>query len=233
VTPPQGREKTRAPLRAGRRSLRLLAAVLGSALLLATLTGGLLFVEGCDDKTDTSSTTTEAVTGVETFADMGPDHPDLKAARAVVVYGLLEADPEGRFRPEDPVERSEFASLLVAVFDLENPVPSVPTFADVPPAHPDYAAVERAAAYFLRDGGAEPETSMFRPHDPITRGEADQILRLVVQAAAPDLTSVLPAEAVSGADQPLSRAEAARLLVPLIEAQQPPAAETFEAVGIN
>ncbi|MCX8032597.1 MAG: hypothetical protein N3B14_04270 [Thermoleophilia bacterium] len=208
------------------------AAILTSVLALMLLLVILLATQACE-RGDEQTTTTVATATVETFVDMGAGHPDLGVARAAVVYDLLDPDAEGRFKPEDPVARSQFASLLALALGLERSFPPTPTFSDVPPAHPDYAAVEATARYFVQDALAETTSREFRPRDSISHAEAYRVLQLAVQENAPNLASALPAESAYNNSEPLSRADAARLLVPLIRANQPAPAETFEAIGIN
>jgi hypothetical protein len=220
-----------APAAAKRRRRWLIPVIAAVVVLVAG--GGtasyLLLARGDGEVEDGDA----SASTVETFADMGSADPDLAAARSSVGYGLFAADADGRFRPADPVSRAEFASFVVTVFDLESPVPRSPTFSDVPVTHPDYLAVEAASPYFFQSEGASQARGLFAPDDPVGRGVARQIVRLLVQNSAPDLAASLPAGDATDADQALSRADAAHLLIPAIEGRQPPAADIFEATGIN
>ena len=175
----------------------------------------------------------EVVSTVDTFVDMDSEQPDLAAARASVAYGLFATDANGRFRPADPVSRAAFASLVVEIFGLESAVRRTPMFSDVPVTHPDYLAVETAGPYFLKVEGTSQGRVTFGPDDPVSRGEAQRIVRLLAQELAPDLVAGLPAGDAEGTDQPLSRMQAADLLIPVIESRRPAAADTFEVIGVN
>src|ERR1700749_1664433 len=48
--------------------------------------------------------------------------------------GVINAEPDGKFRPDQPVTRAVFAYWLVKVLGLENqPVSGTPSFKDVKP----------------------------------------------------------------------------------------------------
>ena len=203
-----------------------------AVVLYFTLRGG-----GEDDGGDTDTTTSLAEGVVNVFTDMSPDDPAFEAALSMTGYGLLGADAVGRFRPADAVSRGEFASLVVSVFGLECPEQASPTFVDVAPGDPRYLDIEAAAPYFVEVTEGNKEPGAFSPNDPIKREEARLIVESLIEKAAPQsaaqLVAGLPVAEPAGAGQPFTRAEAARLLVPVIEGLQPAAAETFEALGIN
>jgi hypothetical protein len=207
-------------------------ATLVAAVVMVS--GGLFacVLVGCSGD-DEGTVSTVSTATVETFLDMGSADPDMAAARSMVGYGLFAADQSGRFRPADLVTRAEFASLVVTIFELESTLPSSATFSDVARGNSSYAAIETAARYFVEVEGTTQQSQTFRPRDPISRGEAQKILRSLVQELAPDLAPKLPAGDAARNDQPLTRADAARLLIPVVEGRQPPAPDSFEPVGIN
>jgi hypothetical protein len=227
------------PRRARRRRLIPVIAV-GVVMVLAAIGVTLYFTlrdDGGTVTTDGTATTLSA--GVDSFADMGRGDPVLPAARSLVGYGLLAVDAGNRFRPADPVSRAQFASLMVAVFGLECPEPPRATFFDVMPGDPAYLEVEALAPLFLAAAGAVEsdgdQAASFRPADPMTTGEARRILQALVESSAPDsaagLEAALPAAGSAGG--PLTRADAALLLVPVIEALQPAAGDSLEATDVN
>ncbi len=211
------------------------AVVLGAATIAcaALLLG--LGLAGCEDEGG-ATTTTQANTAV-TFSDMGAADPALPAALSASGYGLLTEDQSGRFRPADPVSRAEFAMLVAEVLGLESAAPASPTFVDVPQWHPAYGAVESLATYFPDSAGgtADAAGKTFRPDEAVGAAEAVQTLTAALQKEAPDRATALSAAlaGVAGGDAPLTRAEAARLLVALVKAAQPPPGDALRPVGVN
>lgn len=73
------------------------------------------------------------------FTDVAPGDPNAGYIQLLWELGLAEGDPDGRFRPEAPVTRAEFAVLLVRASGLEQ-----------------RAAVLSAARLSYRDAGEIP-----------------------------------------------------------------------------
>jgi hypothetical protein len=197
-----------------------------------TAAGIVLTRDGETGSLSTTSTTQDLTGAVEGFTDIDAADPDLPLARAMVGYGLFSADDQGRFRPLEPVTRADFASLVVTVFGLESSPPTTPTFSDVPAVHPAYVAVETAAPYFAQAGGSQ-AAQTFKPGEPVLREEAKQVVLLVAQQVMPERKIDLAGFDLADGPQALARMDAARLLLPVIPALQPPAGDSFGVTGVN
>lgn len=79
--------------------------------------------------------------------------------------GVVAPAGDGTFRPDEPVTRAQFVAWVVGARGL--PPARAEPFADVPLTHPLAAAVETAAAY-----GIVPSGGVFRPNQPLARGDA-------------------------------------------------------------
>ena len=110
----------------------------------------------------------------------------LEAARRNIVGGY----PDGTFRPNQPVTRAEFISLLVRTLNLRAKYGNVPEpqFADT---LPQWAASDIAIAVHAGIVGGY-EDGTFGPHKPITRAE----VAVIIKRAIGDRLSL-------GADDPL------------------------------
>ena len=92
-----------------------------------------------------------------------------------VEHGFVQGFPDGTFRPDDPVTRAQFTTMVNRA--LGNTGTAALTFTDVPHYEWFHSDVARAfaAAYV---GGFEDNT--FRPNNPITRQEAAVMLSRIV-----------------------------------------------------
>jgi hypothetical protein len=197
-----------------------------------TAAGILLTRDGETGSLSTTSTTQDLTGAVEGFTDIDAADPDLPLARAMVGYGLFSADDQGRFRPLESVTRADFAALVVTVFGLESAPPTTPTFSDVPVVHPAYVAIETAASYFVQVAGGQAART-FKPDDPMLRDEAKQVVLLVAGQVMPERKVDLGGFDLADGPQVLGRMDAARLLLPVITALQPPAGDSFGVTGVN
>lgn len=87
--------------------------------------------------------------------------------------GVLNGFPDGTFRPNEPVTRAQFATLVTTAFRLRNTSGTFIGFRDVPPSHWAANAISTAAANNLVAGFPD---GTFRPEQPVTRTEALVIL---------------------------------------------------------
>lgn len=110
------------------------------------------------------------------FAQSPPDvvgHWAEGRIRELLARRIVETFPDGSFRPHEPLSRARFIAWIVAAKGLPLLRPATPGFADVPPEHPLAPYLEAALAY-----GVVPATPRLRPEEPVTRGEAvDLIVR--------------------------------------------------------
>ncbi|MBM3230840.1 S-layer homology domain-containing protein [Candidatus Peregrinibacteria bacterium] len=49
------------------------------------------------------------------FPDVAEGHPYASAIRQAYDYGFIAGDPDGMFRPDDTINRAEFAKIIVSV----------------------------------------------------------------------------------------------------------------------
>ncbi|HBV99548.1 MAG TPA: hypothetical protein DEF36_21215 [Desulfotomaculum sp.] len=127
------------------------------------------------------------------FIDVRPEHWACGIIESAAAAGIIRGDPDGLFRPEDPVSRAEVAVLLLKL--TQEPLPSVelPQYvADVGPAHwagQSIAASLRAGLLTGADGYS------FLPDRPATRAEVARGLAMMINLApehrAVPLTGVL------------------------------------------
>lgn len=85
--------------------------------------------------------------------------------------GIVEGDPDGHFRPEDPISRAEFAAMAVRMQELTES--EVDRFSDVSETHWAYGYIGRAAERGWINGYGD---GTFRPEDDITRAEATSLI---------------------------------------------------------
>lgn len=150
----------------------------------------------------------------------------------LVDEGIVKGYQDGSFRPDAPITRAEFVTLLNRAAGAE-PAGETASFADVTPR--DWFANDVALAAATRTvNGFQDGT--FRPQQPITRQEAAVLLARVLDLtseagptfadsaaipawAAPGVAAVASAgfmkgypDATFGGEKPITRAEAATLL---------------------
>ena len=83
------------------------------------------------------------------LADVTADKADAADIRRAVREGWFTTDESGAFRPDAPVTRAEFvvaANRMIGRTEL--PHANLPSFSDVPPAHPAYAEIMKAATTY-------------------------------------------------------------------------------------
>lgn len=101
--------------------------------------------------------------------------------------GILTSEPDGKFKPSDPVTRAMLAAWLVKVLGLENqPVPSQPSFPDVKTTDWFFKPVEIIRQNNYISGYADG----FRPNQFISKGEVASILARALTTSAPDETTI-------------------------------------------
>jgi hypothetical protein len=80
--------------------------------------------------------------------------------------GIVGGYPDGRFRPYDPVTRSEFATMVDRAFLANRPRTAPVGFRDVPPGFWAHEAINQAAGAGFLSGYPD---GRFRPGQPISR----------------------------------------------------------------
>jgi hypothetical protein len=129
------------------------------------------------------------------FLDMGGSDPFYEYVAALLTRGVISGKevPRGSglwfFMGKDNVLRGQFAKMIMEATELHTPAidnPGSPSFADVRPVYDQYGEpqtypydyVEEAAALGIVNGF---DGGVFRPYDPITRG---QLVLMITRGAA-------------------------------------------------
>ena len=107
------------------------------------------------------------------FTDVPADAWYADAVGEMTGFSLVGGYADGTFRPDDPITRAEFVTILTRF--PHNDIGTEHTFADVPETHWAYNAVQTAAAQ-----GWISAADNFRPDDSITRAEAVTMLNRVL-----------------------------------------------------
>ncbi len=94
--------------------------------------------------------------------------------------GIICGDPDGAFRPNDPITRAELAKISVGFFDTKGLVQSAQTYADVPTG--EWYARYVAAADLLKLVEGYPDKT-FRPNNKITRAETCTMVNRILGRA--------------------------------------------------
>ena len=101
--------------------------------------------------------------------------------------GLIVGEEEGRFYPDRPITRGEFAQLLSFLYRRLCPPP---VFSDVPKEHPAYEGIAEVAAAGIfggyPDGG-------FHPEEPLTRAACAAAVNRLLNRV-PDEKAIASAE---------------------------------------
>jgi len=105
----------------------------------------------------------------EGFSDVPPNHWAYEAIMDLVRRGILSGYPDGTFKPENPVKRSETAVILTKVFNLDLLKPERATYIDVTKTHWSYGYVEVIGKTKLMDDSIE--NGRFRPEENLKRIE--------------------------------------------------------------
>jgi len=101
--------------------------------------------------------------------------------------GVIAAEPDGKFKPDDPISRAVLAAWMVKILGLENqPVPSTPSFPDVKSSDWFYRDVEIIRQNNYISGYADG----FRPNQFIQKGEVISIIARALNRTAPDETQI-------------------------------------------
>jgi hypothetical protein len=104
------------------------------------------------------------------YTDMDESHWCYQSVKFLTDIGVLVGYPDGTYKPDIPVTRAEFASMVIKTLGQENATVSQEIdFADIEPDFWGYDIIQKAVYFdLIPDGRGE----RFRPYDPITRAEA-------------------------------------------------------------
>ena len=115
-----------------------------------------------------------------TFSDVGLQHPFFSEVEWLADQGIAQGYDDGTFRPSATVTRQAFAAFLQRLAGADDgPSPSTPTFSDVGPGHPFFAAIEWAAAGQIVTGWPD---GTFRPGATVTRQASVAFLQRLADA---------------------------------------------------
>ena len=109
------------------------------------------------------------------FSDVPADAWYAEAVNTLASLGMVSGDPDGAFRPNDPITRAEFAAIAVR-FD-DSGLDPAGSFTDIA-GHWARDEIRQAAALGWITGYAD---GSFRPNQSITRAEAVTMLNRVLQ----------------------------------------------------
>ncbi|MBX9939136.1 MAG: S-layer homology domain-containing protein [Candidatus Obscuribacterales bacterium] len=97
--------------------------------------------------------------------------------------GVIPAESDGKFRPQDPITRAQLAQWLVKTLSIENQaVNGPPSFPDVSPSSPEYKAIEICKQNNFMTGYPDG----FRPKQTMQRGEMISVIARSLGASTPD-----------------------------------------------
>ena len=119
------------------------------------------------------------VTITKTFSDVPADAWYATAVNTLASLGMVSGDPDGAFRPNDPITRAEFCVIALA-FAYE-PNNAVCYFGDVSRSDWFYTYVAQAASYGWIGGYTN---GNFGPNDQITRAQVTTIVNNMLGRAA-------------------------------------------------
>lgn len=105
----------------------------------------------------------------EGFSDVPPNHWAYDAIMDLVRKGILSGYPDGTFKPDNPVKRTETAVILTKVFNLDLLTPDRGSFIDVPKTHWAYGYVEVIGKTKLMSDSID--SGRFRPEENLKRIE--------------------------------------------------------------
>ena len=112
-----------------------------------------------------------AIFAQETFPDVPPDYWATPFIQVLAREGIVTGYPDGTFRPQQQVEREEFAAIVRQAFDRgqEREIPSASTFEDVPQGYWAEVPIEEAYETGFMNKTAE---NAFSPEQPLSKVEA-------------------------------------------------------------
>ena len=104
------------------------------------------------------------------YTDMDESHWCYQSIKFLTEIGVLVGYPDGTYKPDIPVSRAEFASMVIKSLGQENTTVSQPIdYADIEPDFWGYNVIQKAVYFDLIPNG---KGERFRPYDPVTRAEA-------------------------------------------------------------
>ncbi len=107
------------------------------------------------------------------YTDMDESHWCYQSIKFLTEIGVLVGYPDGTYKPDIPVSRAEFASMVIKSLGQEDAKITQPIdYADIEPDFWGYNIIQKAVYFDLIPNGKGAD---FRPYDPVTRAEATSI----------------------------------------------------------
>ena len=107
------------------------------------------------------------------YTDMDESHWCYQSIKFLTEIGVLVGYPDGTYKPDIPVSRAEFASMVIKSLGQENTTVSQPiNYADIDTDFWGYNIIQKAVYFDLIPNG---KGERFRPYDPVSRAEAISI----------------------------------------------------------
>lgn len=107
------------------------------------------------------------------YTDMDESHWCYHSIKFLTEIGVLVGYPDGTYKPDIPVSRAEFASMVLKSLGQENAtVKQDIHFTDIQPDFWGYNIIQKAVYFDLIP---DSKTEEFRPYDPVSRAEAISI----------------------------------------------------------
>lgn len=144
------------------------------------------------------------------FPDVPEDYWAQPFIEQLAQEGIVTGYPDGTFRPQETLDRDEYAAIIRQAFELdsERSIASASTFSDVPEGYWAEPAIEEAYQMGFMD---LPATNEFNPKAEISR--ADAIVALVqgldlseaataTATASPQTTAAVPEETAQPSPPP-------------------------------
>jgi hypothetical protein len=133
------------------------------------------------------------------FADVPPASPFFAFVHCLTCRNIIGGYSDDSFRPGNAVTRGQFAKFLSNAAAYTDTIPPTrQSFTDVPPEHPFWRYIERAAAHGVISGYSNGDgTFSFRPGANVTRGQAAKVV-----ANAANFTDAIPATQQTFSDVP-------------------------------
>ncbi len=143
---------------------------------------------------------------------MGTGHPAAKQIDFLSETGIVAGYPDGTFRPDEKVTRSEFATMAIRSLSQQHAKVDHPMeFTDISPDYWAYDSIKKALYFELITA----DTDFFRPDDEVSRAEALTVAANALADKKLNFTNTRFTDAQS--QESATRAEVVLILYDMIE----------------
>ena len=120
----------------------------------------------------------------KTFSDLSKDHWAYEQIQILSNDKVVVGYPEGTFKPDQPVTRAEFATMVVKALRQENCILNeIYYFADVPQSYWAYDMIQKAQSFDLLKGFPG---GLFKPDENIAK--VDAVAMMIASVETSDIT---------------------------------------------